>query len=38
MLLKSAEWGIYMDKQAQEAKEMVKNLPFKDKVKHFWYY
>ena len=27
-----------MDKQAQEAKEMVKNLPFKDKVKHFWYY
>lgn len=27
-----------MDKQAQEAKEMVKSLPFKDKVKHFWYY
>ena len=27
-----------MDKQAKEAKEMVKNLPFKDKVKHFWYY
>lgn len=27
-----------MDKQTKEAKEMVKNLPFKDKVKHFWYY
>ncbi len=27
-----------MDKQALEAKEMVKNLPFKEKVKHFWEY
>lgn len=27
-----------MDKQAKEAREMVKNLSFKEKVKHFWYY
>ena len=27
-----------MDKQALEAKQMVKNLPFKEKVKHFWDY
>ena len=27
-----------MDKQAKEAREMVKNLTFKEKAKHFWYY
>lgn len=27
-----------MDKQTREAREMVKNLSFKDKVKHFWEY
>ena len=27
-----------MDKQAREAREMVKSLSFKDKVKHFWEY
>ncbi len=27
-----------MDKQRQEAKEIVKNLSFKEKIKHFWYY
>ncbi|MBQ9757415.1 MAG: hypothetical protein IJW15_03235 [Clostridia bacterium] len=27
-----------MDKQRQEAKELVKSLSFKEKIKHFWYY
>lgn len=27
-----------MDKQAQDAKEMVKNMSFKEKLKHFWDY
>ncbi len=27
-----------MDKQRQEAREAVKNLPLKEKIKHFWYY
>ena len=27
-----------MDKQAREAREMAKNLPFKERVKHFWNY
>ncbi len=27
-----------MDKQGREAKELVKNLSLKDKIKHFWYY
>lgn len=27
-----------MDKQRQEARETVKNLPLKEKIKHFWYY
>ncbi|MBR2453259.1 MAG: hypothetical protein IKB32_04365 [Clostridia bacterium] len=27
-----------MDKQRREAREAVKNLPFKEKIKHFWYY
>jgi len=27
-----------MDKQRRDAKELVKNLPLKDKIKHFWYY
>lgn len=27
-----------MDKQRREARALVKNLPFKEKIKHFWYY
>lgn len=27
-----------MDKQAQDAKEMVKQMSFREKLKHFWYY
>lgn len=27
-----------MDKQKREAREMVKNLSFKEKLSHFWYY
>ena len=27
-----------MDKQAREAREMAKQMPFGDRVKHFWYY
>lgn len=27
-----------MDKQAKEARQMAKKLPFKQKIQHFWYY